>query len=271
MIPLLRASHFQPTLAVTAIATTLAVSAGRGASSVWVALAVLSGQLSVGWSNDYLDRHRDRLAGRADKPIVAGQVAARTVGAGAVVAAVLCVPLSMMSGWRAGLIHLAAVAVAWAYNGWLQGTVASVVPYAFAFGMLPAFVTLGLPGHPWPPTWAVIAAGLMGTGAHFVNTLPDIEGDVGTGVRGLTHRIGPGVSLVAGALFMVSATAVLTAAPPGGPGPLGSTLIAAASAAAIAVVVTGVTGRLRTAWTLTLSAAALNVMVLVTRGPWLVG
>ena len=271
MIPLLRASHFQPTLVVTAITTTLAVSVGRGAGSVWVALAVLSGQLSVGWSNDYLDRHRDRLAGRADKPIVAGQVAARTVGAGALIAAVLCVPLSMMSGWRAGLIHLAAVAVAWAYNGWLQGTVASVVPYSLAFGMLPAFVTLGLPGNPWPPAWAAIAAGLMGTGAHFMNTLPDIGGDAGTGVRGLAHRIGPGGSLFIGALFMTSATAVLAVAPPGGPGPLGSILVVAASAAVIAVVVTGLTGRLRTAWTLTLYAAALNVMVLVAGGRWLVG
>src|SRR3972149_7636104 len=110
MIPLPRACHFQPTLGVTAIATTLAVSAGRGTVSVWVALAVLSGQLSVGWSNDYLDRDRDRLAGRTDKPIVAGQVSARTVGAGAMIAALVCVPLSMMSGWRAGSGPLAAVA-----------------------------------------------------------------------------------------------------------------------------------------------------------------
>jgi 4-hydroxybenzoate polyprenyltransferase len=266
VIPLLRACHFQPTLAVTAIATTLAVSAGRGAGSVWVALAVLSGQFSVGWSNDYLDRDRDRLAGRADKPIVAGQVAARTVGAAAVVAAVLCLPLSMMSGWRAGSIHLAAVAVAWAYNGWLQSTVASVVPYALAFGVLPAFVTLGLPGHPWPPAWATLAAGLMGTGAHFVNTLPDLGGDAGTGVRGLTHRLGPRVSLFLGAGLMASSAAVLAVAPPGGPGLLSSALVAAALVAVLAVVVAGLTGHLRAAWSLALCAAALNVAVLVARG-----
>jgi len=270
MIPLLRACHFQPTLAVTAIATTLAVSAGRGTGSVWVALAVLSGQLSVGWSNDYLDRDRDRMAGRADKPIVAGRVTAHTVGVAAVIAAVLCVPLSMMSGWRAGSTHVAAVAVAWAYNGWLKNTVASVVPFTLAFGVLPAFVTLGLPGHPWPPAWATIAAGLMGTGAHFVNTLPDFGGDAGTGVRGLTHRIGPGMSLFLGGLFMASATAVLAVAPPGGHGVLGAVLMAAASSAVTAVVVAGLTGHLRAAWSLTLCAAALNVAVILARGRSLV-
>src|SRR3989304_962470 len=134
MIPLVRACHLQPTLAVTAITTALAVSAGRGSGSIWVALAVLSGQLSVGWSNDYLDRDRDRMAGRADTPVVAGRVTAHTVGIAAVIAAVLCVPLSMMSGWRAGSPPVAAVAVAWAYNGWLKNTVASVVPFTLAFG-----------------------------------------------------------------------------------------------------------------------------------------
>jgi len=253
-------------MAVTAIATTLAVSAGRGFGSGWVALAVLSGQFSVGWSNDYLDRDRDRLAGRADKPIVAGQVTARTVGAAALVAALLCVPLSMMSGWRAGTIHLAAVAVAWAYNGWLQSTVASVVPYTLAFAALPAFVTLGLPGHPLPPVWATVAAGLMGTGAHFVNTLPDLGGDARTGVRGLTHRVGPGVSLALGALFLASATAVLAVAPPGRPGLLGSALVAVALVAVMAVVGSGLTGHLRTAWSLALVVAALNVAAFVARG-----
>jgi len=92
MIPLLRASHFQPTLAVTAITTALAVAVGRGLGSIWVALAVFAGQLSVGWSNDYLDRGRDATAGRTDKPIVSGRISARAVGVGAVAAVVVCVP-----------------------------------------------------------------------------------------------------------------------------------------------------------------------------------
>jgi len=270
MIALLQASHFPPTLMVTATATTLAVSAGRGLGSVWVALAVLSGQLSVGWSNDYLDRDRDRLAGRDDKPIVAGRVAAKSVAIGAVIAALVCVPLSMASGWRAGSVHLAAVAVAWIYNGGLKGTVASVVPYTVAFGLLPSFVTLGLPGHPWPPAWATIATALMGTGAHFVNAMPDLGGDAAVGVRGLPHRVGLKVSLFSAAFLMAMATAVIAVMPPDGPGLLGGALVVVAWAAVVAVVVTGLTDRLRVAWTLTLCVAALNVMVIVTRGRWLV-
>ncbi|MBI5158423.1 MAG: UbiA family prenyltransferase [Acidimicrobiia bacterium] len=270
MIPLLRACHLQPTVAVTAIATTLAVSVGRGAGSVWVALAVLAGQLSVGWSNDYLDRDRDRLAGRADKPIVAGQVTARAVAVGALIAALACVPLSMISGWRAGSVHLAAVGGAWAYNGWLKGTLASVVPFSFAFGVLPAFVTLGLPGHPWPPVWATVAAALMGTGAHFVNTLPDFAGDATSGIRGLPHRVGPGRSLLLGFVSMAAATVVLATAPSSGAGPLDWVFVAAAAAAALAVMAAALQRRLRVAWSLTLCAAALNVAVFITRGASLI-
>jgi hypothetical protein len=69
-----------PTRAVTTIATTLAVSAGRGVASGWVALAVLTGQFWVGLGNDHLDRDRDHRAGRINKPMVAGRIGARTVG-----------------------------------------------------------------------------------------------------------------------------------------------------------------------------------------------
>ena len=62
MIPLLRAAHVQPMLAVTALVTALAVSAGRSFGAGWVCLAILSGQLFIGWSNDWLDRDRDVLA-----------------------------------------------------------------------------------------------------------------------------------------------------------------------------------------------------------------
>ena len=77
---LIRACHFQPTLAVTAVTTALAVLSGRGASGcVAVALAVVAGQLSTGWSNDWFDAARDTANGRVDKPIVSGAVSVATV------------------------------------------------------------------------------------------------------------------------------------------------------------------------------------------------
>ncbi|HEX7095580.1 MAG TPA: UbiA family prenyltransferase [Acidimicrobiales bacterium] len=267
MVALLRASHFQPTLAVTAITTALAATAGRGvAGSVWVALAALSGQLSVGWGNDYLDRDRDRRGDRLDKPIVAGSVQARTVGIAAAVAAIACVPLSLLSGWRAGLVHVAAVGIAWLYNGRLKRTVASPIPYVLAFGSLPAFVTLGLPGHPWPPAWSVAAAALLGTGAHFVNAVPDIERDVRTETAGLPQRIGATASvLVAGVLLAIAAIVVAASVPDRG-NVRDVALAAAACAGVVAVALLALTGHPRASWSLTLCVAALTVSMLMASG-----
>jgi 4-hydroxybenzoate polyprenyltransferase len=266
VIPLLRASHLQPALAVTAVATALSSSAGRGAGTVWVTLAVLAGQLSVGWSNDYADRHRDALAHRHDKPIAAGQVDASTVALAAGAAAAACAVLSFLSGWRAAVVHLAAVALAWAYNLWLKRTAASIVPYALAFGALPAFVTLGLPGHPLPPAWAVAASALLGTGAHFVNTLPDIETDILTGVRGLPHRIGARPSLLVGAALIAAAMSLVVLAPDGAPGPGAVTLAGVGGLALAGTVGAAASGRTRTAWPLVLLAALATVAAFVSRG-----
>lgn len=266
MVPLLRASHLQPTLAVTAITTALAVAAGRGVGAAWVAAAVLAGQLSVGWSNDWLDRSRDRAAGRLDKPIPAGEVDQRLVGFAAVAALVACVPLSLASGWRAGAVHLVAVSLAWAYNARLKATAASVVAYALAFGALPAFVSLGLPGAPLPPGWAVAAAVLLGSGAHFVNTLPDLDADERAGIRGLPHRLGAGPSLLVGAVLLASAAIVLAVAPDGPLGAGGLVLIAATLGAVVGVVAAAGTARPRAAWSLTLCAAGLSVAAFLASG-----
>lgn len=272
MLALLRACHLQPTLAVTGIAAALAVGAGRGAGgATWVALAVAAGQLSVGWSNDYLDRDRDRLAGRLDKPIPAGQVSAGAVGVAAVLAAAACVPLSLASGWRAGLVHIGEVAVAWAYNLGLKATVLSPLPYAVAFGALPAFVTLGLPGHPLPPPWAWTAAALLGTGAHFVNTLPDLEADEAAGVRGLPQRLGRSTSLLVGASALGGAGALVALGPAGAPGPVAFGLLAAVLAGSVGVIALSWWGRARAAWTLTLATAGLTVALFLAQGTALAG
>lgn len=265
VVALLRSSHFQPTLAVTAISTALALSAGRGTGTAWVALAVLAGQVSVGWSNDYLDCGRDRLAGRRDKPIVAGEVSARVVGTAALVAAALCVPLSLLSGWRAALVHLGAVAVAWAYNAGIKATAASPLPYALAFGALPAFITLGLPGHPWPPAWSVLAAALLGCSAHFVNTLPDLVADDRVGVRGLPHRIGPTRSILVAALLMGAAAVVVAVSSPDRVQARDVLLFVVALVGVGAVVTLALAGRGRASWSATLAVAVLTVAMFVAR------
>src|ERR1039458_4905142 len=83
-LALLRASHPEPTVMVTALAVALAVGTGRDAAGVLaVGAAVLAGQLSVGWHNDWLDAARDAASGRPDKPVAAGDISPRTVARGA--------------------------------------------------------------------------------------------------------------------------------------------------------------------------------------------
>ncbi|MDQ4118876.1 MAG: hypothetical protein M3235_18215, partial [Actinomycetota bacterium] len=95
VLALLRCCHPEPTAAVTLVMTALAVTTGNTATGVvLVALAVLSGQLSIGWLNDLLDAERDVATGRTDKPLAAGEIGRRTVGVATGVAVVACAALS---------------------------------------------------------------------------------------------------------------------------------------------------------------------------------
>ncbi|EME98719.1 hypothetical protein H340_19963 [Streptomyces mobaraensis NBRC 13819 = DSM 40847] len=227
--------HPGPTAAVTVLVTALAVAAGYSpAGSALVAGAVLAGQLSVGWCNDAFDAARDAALGRRGKPVAAGAVRPRTVWAAAWTALALCVPLSLAVGPLAGAVHLAGVAAAWAYDlGW-KATVWSWLPYALGFASLPAFVALGLPGRPWPAWWVVLAAALLGAGAHLADTLPDIAGDLATGVRGLPHRLGGAAVRRILPAVLVAATAALVLGPPGPPSATGAAALAGAATAALA-------------------------------------
>lgn len=264
---LVRASHPEPTVAVTAIATALAVSVGLGAGSVVVGLAFLSGQLSVGWSNDWIDAARDRGAARTDKPVARGELPVADVRTAALTAALACVPLSLAMGLAPGLLHLLAVAAAWAYNARLKATVLSWAPYALAFGAVPSIVTLGLDRvAPW---WATAAGALLGVGAHLCNVLPDLEQDLAQGIRGLPHRLGPRRA-AAGAAVLLLAAAVLLTVGPGRPGPLPVLALAVAAGVVGVGLVRSRRAGSRAAFRAALVVAGLCVALLVARGAVLV-
>ncbi|MGI8666858.1 MAG: UbiA family prenyltransferase, partial [Jatrophihabitans sp.] len=188
---LARACHPVPSVAVTVLSTALFISAGNPARTCCLgALALLCGQLSIGWSNDLIDRGRDLAAARTDKPLAAGALDAALLRRACAVAVVLTVPASLALGWRPGLIHLAAVGAGWAYNLGLKSHWLSPLPYLVAFASLPVIATLALPDPRWPPAWIVLAAALVGAGAHFANVLPDLPTDLVDGVRGLPQRLG---------------------------------------------------------------------------------
>ncbi|WP_327280155.1 MULTISPECIES: UbiA family prenyltransferase [unclassified Streptomyces] len=268
---LLGACHPVPAAAVTLFTAALAAAVGRTLPGAALTVAaVASGQLSVGWSNDRVDLGRDLATGRRDKPLASGAVRPAAVTAATLTALLLCVPLSLATGWLAGCAHLCGVAAAWAYNLRLKSTAVSWLPYALAFGLLPAFVTLGLPGAPWPPWWLTAAAALLGTGAHFANVLPDIEDDLATGVVGLPHRIGARRSAAVGGLLVLGSAVALVAGPPGRVPAYGWGLLAATAA----VVLVGAgrrTGRSRIPFLVTMAVAAGDVVLLLVRGAALTG
>lgn len=263
---LVRACHPEPTAAVTALAAALA--AAVDANPWLVAAAFLSGQLSVGWSNDWIDAPRDLAVERADKPVVQG-LPVRTVRAAALTALTACVPLSLLLGPRAGAAHLVAVASAWLYNARLKATALSFAPYALSFGLVPSVVTLAAPGHHAAPWWATAAGALLGVGAHGANVLPDLEDDAATGVRGLPHRLGRGPTTVLSGLALVVATVLLAT----GPGTTDSGLLAVAASVLVFGAGLALARRpgSRAAFLSVIVVAAVDVGLLLARGGSLVG
>jgi 4-hydroxybenzoate polyprenyltransferase len=259
--------HPDAVVAVTAAATLLAVATGRHLPGVLaVGAAVLAGQLSIGWSNDWLDADRDRLSARADKPAARGALRAGTLRTAALVAAAATVPLSLASGLVAGLTHVVAVGAGWAYNRPLKGTALSVLPYLVGFGLLPAFVVLGLPGGPVPPWWLVAAGALLGGGAHFANVVPDLAEDVRAGVRGLPHRLGPVGARVAGGVLLAAASVLLVLGPPGPPSWYGLVTLAVVAVAVPVGTVVSLRPGSRAAFRAVLVVGVADVVLLLLAG-----
>lgn len=262
---LARCSHPEPVLAVTAACAVLALIAGRGWWTLVVIFAVLTGQLFVGLTNDLLDVEQDRRAGRRDKPLARGEVAPRDVRRAIAATLLLTIVASLANGIAAGSLHLVAVGAATLYNRGIKSTSFSVLPYAFAFGAVPSFITLGLPRSHLAPAWSTIAAAALGAGAHFTQALADIESDREAGVGGLPARIGPVGSLVAAALLLgVSALAAVLG--PGEPGKLQLVGLSLAVVLVGGILVAGLSGRRRLSFRLTLAAAGAIALIFIGSG-----
>lgn len=260
VVPLLRAAHFGPSVAVTAIVALLALALDLSAyQGVVVTAAAFTGQLTIGWGNDLLDAHRDREVGRHDKPLVSGELAPSLVLRCLVVAAVGCVLLSFLAGWRSGMTHLAlGVASGHLYNLYFKATLWSWLPYAVAFGALPAVVSLAGSPSQWPPTWMVGTAAMLGVAAHFLNTLPDFDDDAATGVRGLPHRMGAVRSRLTATALLVLGTVVAVLGPVGVPATWGW----AALAVVVALAALALFGRGKAPFYAAVAIALVDVVLL---------
>jgi 4-hydroxybenzoate polyprenyltransferase len=256
---LLRAAHAGPALAVTVLSLLLGVAAElHPARLALVTAAVLTGQLSVGWSNDLLDVARDAAVGRRDKPLATGELPLAVVRSACALALVATVVLSFSCGLLPGAIHLVVVVSAWGYNLGLKSTALSWLPYAVAFGALPVFVHLA--GGSQAPVEVVAGAALLGVGAHLLNVVPDLAEDAATGVRGLPHRLGARRSTVLAVALLVAATVSLlvTGSSGGLPAMVGGVLVA--GLAGLALVGTG-----RAPFYSAVGIALVDVAILVAR------
>jgi 4-hydroxybenzoate polyprenyltransferase len=267
VMALARSTHPGPTVAVTAITVLLGVGVGvSGVPLLLLALAMLANQVSVGFSNDWIDAERDRAVGRRDKPIARGWVSASAVRTAAWVSVVASLALTAPLGLGAWIAQFVFIASAWAYNLGLKATIFSVAPYIVSFGLLPVIVTQSLPEPAGSAWWAIAAGSLLGVAAHFANVLPDLDDDRRTGIRGLPHRLGRVSAGIATYLVLAAASVILIV------GSATSTIIAiigltlnlAIAGVGIGRVVTRPPSRLL--FQLIMAAALLNVVLLVIAG-----
>lgn len=267
-ISLLLASHPGPTVVVTVVATVLGIGLGYPPGRLGLlALAILLGQLSIGWSNDWLDAARDREVARADKPAARGDIPTPVVRASAFVALVLALLVTALLGLGALLAHAVALAGGWAYNLGLKSTGFSFVPFAVSFGLLPAIATLGQTVPAWPAPWVLAAGALLGIAAHVTNVLPDLADDARTGIRGLPHRLGATASGLLAFACLAVATALITF----GPGLPVRPLLVVGLVIGLAAVVAGVVLLIRRSPTrllmqLIMTCAIVDVVMLALTG-----
>jgi 4-hydroxybenzoate polyprenyltransferase len=185
---LFRTCHPLPSLAITAMFAALIVRAAPHGLGPGAAVpAVLLGELSIGWSNDYFDADRDRLAGRTDKPLATGEISKAVVLAAALTALTASVVLAYSINTAVGTVNVVQMLAGWFYNAGLKGTPLSGLTYAIGFGLIPEFATSTTPSVAAARPSVLIAAALLGVGGHLANALPDLEADRIAGVRGLPN------------------------------------------------------------------------------------
>ena len=206
----IKASHPLPTIAVSLVISAFGWSLGwTGLSLLAVLMTILIGQLSVGWSNDAFDVSLDARIGRTSKPTVAQDVSARALWLAAFTALLIAIASSwVVAGWLGGSFHVFAILMAWLYNIRLSRTAWSWLPYALAFGAMPAFLSFGLNDEP-PTLWSVAVFAIIGVSAHLANALPDAESDAAAGMSGAVVALGNRRSVILCWLLLALGSGIL--------------------------------------------------------------
>ena len=207
IIGLLRASHFGPNILVTLISLFFAQLYWWEGPAIVIAFGVFCGQLVVGWSNDIIDYQDDLLHNRQKKPLVSGQISLKLLQNSLRVMLPIAIVINLFGplGLIGGGLSVLAIGFAVAYNFYFKFTVFSWLPYAIAFASLPSCMALSK-GEA-PALWMWLGGALLGTAAHFLNVIKDMEQDKASGIKGLPQRLGTRASLVI-AIVLIAAAVV---------------------------------------------------------------
>ena len=209
IIGLLRDSHFGPNLLVTFISLFFAQLYWWEGPAYVIAIGVFCGQLVVGWSNDAIDYKDDLLHNRQKKPLVSGQISLRLLqnSLRAVLPLAIVINLFGPLGFVGGGLSVLAIGLAVAYNFYFKFTIFSWLPYAIAFGSLPSCMALSK--EQTPELWMWLGGALLGTAAHFLNVIKDMDEDHMSGIKGLPQRVGTRASVIAAIVLIASAVTLL--------------------------------------------------------------
>ena len=204
-----QASHFGPTLIVTAIAFAFGTYYWWEGPAYVIAFTVATGQLVVGWSNDLYDFQDDLKHNRTNKPLVSGLITQKYLQRWLT----FMVPFSFFVnlfgplGFKGGLVYMLGIACGVAYNFYFKFSALSPLPYAIAFAALPSSIAISK--DITPPVWMWLGGALFGMAAHFINVIKDMEQDQVSGIKGLPQRLGTKKSIaVAAALIAAGVLAI---------------------------------------------------------------
>ena len=199
---LLKASHFGPTLIVTTISWFFAAHYWWEGPAYVIAFGVFTGQLVVGWSNDLYDYKDDLMHNRQNKPLVSGVISQSYLKRWLT----FMVPFSFVAnllgplGFKGGLVYMFGISMGVAYNFYFKFNVFSWFPYALAFAALPSCIAISK--DVTPPVWMWLGGALLGSAAHFINVIKDMDQDRASGIGGAPQRIGKRNSIVVAGLLI---------------------------------------------------------------------
>jgi 4-hydroxybenzoate polyprenyltransferase len=206
---LLKASHFGPTLLVTAISFGFATYYWWEGPAYVIAFGVFTGQLVVGWSNDLYDFEDDLKHKRQSKPLVNGVITKAYLQKWLI----FMVPFSFVAnllgplGIKGGLTYMLGVGFGVAYNFYFKFSILSPLPFALAFAALPSCIAISK--DITPPTWMWAGGALFGMAAHFINVIKDMKADQISQIKGLPQRLGTKKSILAAALLIALGITVI--------------------------------------------------------------